>query len=70
MLDFLAKHWFPILCATLVAIIFLSVIIKQIKLYRRAHRKGVGAEIEKSASFKKYEVEEIDVDTLESKGKK
>ena len=38
--------------------------------YIKAHRKGVGAEIEKSRNFKKYEVEEIDVQTLESKGKK
>ena len=70
MLDFLAKNWFPLLCATLITLIFLSVIISEIKTYIKARRKGVGAEIEKSRNFKKYEVEEIDVQTLESKGKK
>lgn len=70
MLKFLEMNWFPIICASIIAAIFILFIISRIDLYRIATRKGVGAEIEKSHTFKKYEVEEIDIETLETREKK
>lgn len=70
MLKFLEMNWFPILCASILAAIFVLFIISRIDLYFRATRHGVAAELEKSHTFKKYEVEEIDIQTLESKGTK
>ena len=48
MLKFLEMNWFPIICASIIAAIFILFIISRIDLYRIATRKGVGAEIEKS----------------------
>jgi len=70
MLKFLETNWFPIICASIIAAIFILFLISRIGLYLKATRHGVSAEIEKSHTFKKYEVEEIDVETLEVRSKK
>jgi len=70
MLKFIEMNWFPIMCASIIAAIFILFIITRIELYFIATRKGVGAELEKSHTFKKYEVEEIDIETLETRNKK